>query len=1147
MEMENVRHSVTKGIQNIKPIKKIKKRADRRKHKEGSRKDYPVIHLNDYESNSAKENNFPSNSYTTSKYTLWSFPFKVLWEQLRKATTFYFTMIVIITLIPQISPLTPYTSVSGLVFIILVAAIREAYEDFLRHKADRQVNKRRYTLVEPHGNGERVVTRSCWLKVGELVYVSCDEPFPADLVLLASGNDDGIGYIETAQLDGETNLKMRKAPQVTQNMSMAQLADLSGALKCEVPHHILYSFKGTLTIDSEPDAQLSTTTAIALDTNQLLLRGANLRNTPWVVGVVAYAGPETKLSLNQKKPPSKMSTLDKRLNNYVFILLALNLSLCTTMAVLAGFFESRYRSKDMYLMEDPDGPSMVALKTFFSYFALLSYLIPLSLVVSLEIVKVFQARYMEWDDKMAISAKKRMTVKTSNLNDELGLVKYIFSDKTGTLTENQMDFLKCSVNGVIYDRASAGGLQSLVAMRTEEADNIMNFLVSMAITHSAVTDIDKKTGALLYKASSPDEEALCKGATANGVTFLSRKSNQTIVDIDGEKVTYEILTMMEFTSDRRRMSVIVRFPDGAIKLLSKGADSVMYERLASGDDELKKRTMEALDQFSMEGLRTLVYAEKELTEEEYEAFAEEYHEAETLIQGREEAVDAVCDKIERDLQIVGCSAIEDKLQHGVPEAIHYLLEANIRVWVITGDKQATAINIGYSSRLLTRDMHLIKINAESAEQFIEQLNEAASLNNIASSYQTEGGNSSTPPKLACVIDGTSLKFALRDYPDEFYNFITTCASVVCCRVTPLQKAKVVKLIKEKSKSVCLSIGDGANDVSMIQEANIGVGIYGKEGNQAARASDFALRQFRHLTRLVCVHGRYSLLRNALLVHYSFYKNAATFLVLIWFGFFSGFSAQTLYDDWIMTFFNITITSLPPLVIGVYEIDIKDTIIEQYPQAYRRTQKGNIFTLSTLGLWLLSALYHSIVFFFGTYLVVGDGLINSHGQTSGLFLMGNVILALAILVIFFKLVLITNLWNWLTHVAVWGGLLTYVVTITVLNVMLTVIPNQYFAWFHMLAIPSVWLWLLVGPVICLLPDLVIKYAHRMYRPDAWHILQENHTIKKKRKSQKTYGIYGGSDDDDDVYADGGAPSVKHAADVFDPRKVNRLDEPLLQDI
>eukprot|EP01088_Endostelium_zonatum_P010647 TRINITY_DN2416_c1_g1_i1.p1 TRINITY_DN2416_c1_g1~~TRINITY_DN2416_c1_g1_i1.p1 ORF type:complete len:1272 (-),score=336.31 TRINITY_DN2416_c1_g1_i1:51-3866(-) len=1208
---------------------------------------YPVIELNNVNANAAQD--FPSNSFHTTKYTLWSFLWKVLWEQFRKATSFYFLIIVIISCIPQISPITPYTSIAGLVFILVVAAVREAYEDYLRRKADHKVNNRKYLTIEQlSSSGDRVMSRSKWLRVGDLVYIRNDEQIPADLVLLATANDDGVAYIETSQLDGETNLKPRKAPETTSVLSLGELANLEGELECENPHTQLYSFKAKLVLTSQ-------SRPISLDTNNILLMGSSLRNTAWAVGILVYVGPETKLSLNQKKPPSKFSRLDKRLNHFVYALFSFNVGLCTICAILAAVFNTEYSQKNDYIGGDKTGSILMGVKVWFSYFALLSYLIPLSLVVSLEMVKVIQARFMEWDEKMATADGKTMSVKTSNLNDELGLVQYVFSDKTGTLTENQMDFLKCSVRGRVYEAETLSQLSSSVASWPDDNNNnnnsrrggkgkrdksetdseeeeeeeeeeegggkkkrrqdehIRDFLLAMGLGHTAVTDIDLTTKQMIYKASSPDEEALCSAAAKFGVKFIGRNRGAMKLEINSSFVQeYETLCVMEFTSDRRRMSIILRYPSGRIRLICKGADSMIYERLAPGDETMKRISLSHLDDFSKDGLRTLVYAGKDLTTSEWESFEALYNEANSKIVGREEEVEKLCDEMERGLKIIGCSAIEDKLQQLVPETISFLLAANIKVWVITGDKQATAINIGYSTRLLTPEMKVVKINATTSDE-TQQLLEAAikeAENLISNSNSSSNSNSglkrglskgsiltqsknkilslaktsnttnddynlgyessspllssphpSSPPssnpipsKIAMVIDGVTLRFALSTHERLFLQFSKLCHSVICNRVTPLQKAEVVRLIKTSTNAVTLSIGDGANDVSMIQEANIGVGIFGKEGNQAARSADFALRQFSHLKRLIIVHGRYSLLRNALLVHYSFYKNAAIFLCQFWFATLCGFSGQTLYDDIIMTCFNITITAAPPLIVGTFEKDVDDEVLEKNPELYERTQSGQVFTGWTLGKWLVSGLWHSIVLFWlGVWIEMSlEGFLVEKGKEGGFWMMGNVMMFTGMVMVFGKLGIEIELWNGMVVGSIVWSWAVYLVTVIVENSIKYVAPKQFFVFYMMWTGIMTYYYIILAVFIALLPDFIYKAVKRNFFPERWQILQEQCKSRQKRSDQRKKKRRSSGINSSNAYAltdlsSTSRKSTTHSSPLFLSDKLsNRLDQPLLTD-
>ena len=327
------------------------------------------------------------------------------------------------------------------------------------------------------------------------------------------------------------------------------------------------------------------------------------------------------------------------------------------------------------------------------------------------------------------------------------------------------------------------------------------------------------------------------------------------------------------------MSAIIRMPDGKIVLLCKGADSIIYSRLKRGEQaELRKTTAEHLEMFAREGLRTLCIAMREIGEEEYQKWNIEHDLAAASVQDREDKLELVSDAIERELTLLGGTAIEDRLQDGVPDSIAILAQAGIKLWVLTGDKVETAINIGFSCNLLDNDMDLILLQLEEdSVDFAEQELDRHLLNfgKTGSDEELKAAKKNHEPPApthALVIDGDSLKLCLDDrIRQKFLLLCKECRSVLCCRVSPAQKAAVVRMVKNSLEVMTLSIGDGANDVAMIQEAHVGVGIAGEEGRQAVMSADYAIGQFRFLTRLVLVHGRWSYRRLAETIANFFYK------------------------------------------------------------------------------------------------------------------------------------------------------------------------------------------------------------------------------------------------------------------------------------
>jgi phospholipid-transporting ATPase len=452
---------------------------------------------------------------------------------------------------------------------------------------------------------------------------------------------------------------------------------------------------------------------------------------------------------------------------------------------------------------------------------------------------------------------------------------------------------------------------------TNQSTLINDFLTLLAVCHTVIPERmdDNDPKKITYQASSPDEAALVDGARSLGFFFHTRKPKSVTISVEGKDIEYEILTVNEFNSTRKRMSVLVRDPRGNVKLLIKGADTVIYERLKPGCSYIDK-TSSHLEEYAMEGLRTLVLASRDVGKKEYEEWRVVFDKANTQINERQEALDAAAELIEKDLTLLGATAIEDKLQDGVPEAISTLMEGGIKIWVLTGDRQETAINIGYSCKLITPDMKMMICNeqthAETKKYLENQLRLLKTKLGVRSfeasrwkkfwlgigkndgKFDKNVGFHSDP--MALVIDGHTLNYALEDDTKEtFLELAMLCKAVVCCRVSPLQKALVVKLVKTNvAGSVTLAIGDGANDVSMIQAAHIGVGISGQEGLQAARSADFAIAQFRFLRKLLLVHGGWAYSRISKTIVISFYKNITLYFIQFWYAFYNGFSGMVVF-------------------------------------------------------------------------------------------------------------------------------------------------------------------------------------------------------------------------------------------------------------
>ncbi|KAG7559027.1 P-type ATPase subfamily IV [Arabidopsis thaliana x Arabidopsis arenosa] len=952
----------------------------------GSRGYSRVVFCNDPDNPEALQLNYRGNYVSTTKYTAANFIPKSLFEQFRRVANIYFLVVAFVSF----SPLAPYTAPSVLAPLLIVIGatmVKEGVEDLRRRKQDVEANNRKVEVLGKTG----IFSETKWknLRVGDLVKVHKDEYFPADLLLLSSSYEDGICYVETMNLDGETNLKLKHALEITSDEE--SIKNFRAVIKCEDPNEHLYSFVGTLYFEGKQ---------YPLSPQQILLRDSKLKNTDYVHGVVVFTGHDTKVMQNATDPPSKRSKIEKKMDQIIYILFSILIVIAFTGSVFFGIVTRRDMSDNGKLRRwylrpdrttvfyDPRRAVAAAFFHFLTALMLYGYLIPISLYVSIEVVKVLQSIFINQDQEMYHEETDRPArARTSNLNEELGQVDTILSDKTGTLTCNSMEFVKCSIAGTAYGR---GMTEVEMALRKQKglmpreevgddslsikeqkanstksvkgfnfwderivdgqwinqpnAELIQKFFRVLAICHTAIPDVNSDTGEITYEAESPDEAAFVIASRELGFEFFSRSQTSiSLHEIDhmtGEKVdrVYELLHVLEFSSSRKRMSVIVRNPENRLLLLSKGADSVMFERLAKHGRQNEKETKEHIKKYAEAGLRTLVITYREIDEDEYGIWEEEFLNAKTLVtEDRDTLIDAAADKIEKDLILLGSTAVEDKLQKGVPDCIEKLSQAGVKIWVLTGDKTETAINIGYACSLLREGMKKILITLDSSD--IEALEKQGDKEAVAkASFQsikkqlregmsqtaavTDDSVKENPEMFGLVIDGKSLTFALDSKLEkEFLELAIRCNSVICCRSSPKQKALVTRLVKNGTGRTTLAIGDGANDVGMLQEADIGVGISGAEGMQAVMASDFAIAQFRFLERLLLVHGHWCYRRIALMICYFFYKNLTFGFTLFWYEAYASFSGKPAYNDWYMSCYNVFFTSLPVIALGVFDQDV----------------------------------------------------------------------------------------------------------------------------------------------------------------------------------------------------------------------------------
>ncbi|XP_038692717.1 phospholipid-transporting ATPase 3-like isoform X2 [Tripterygium wilfordii] len=983
------------------------------------------------------------------------------------------------------------------------------------------------------------------LQVGDIVRIKQDGSFPADLVFLASTNPDGVCYIETANLDGETNLKIRKALEKTWDyLTPEKAAEFKGELQCEQPNNSLYTFTGNLIIQKQ---------TLPLTPNQILLRGCSLRNTAYIVGAVIFTGQETKVMMNAMNVPSKRSTLERKLDKLILTLFGTLFFMSLIGAIGSGVFINRkhyYLGLDEHVEDqfNPNNRFLVAILTMFTLITLFSTIIPISLYVSIEMIKFIQcAQFINKDLHMYHTETNTPALaRTSNLNEELGQVEYIFSDKTGTLTRNLMEFFKCSIGGEIYGSGiteiELGGAQRK-GMNVQEAQKPANvawekgfnfddarimrgawrnepnpdickeFFRCLAICHTVLPEGEESPEKIRYQAASPDEAALVTAAKNFGFFFYRRTPTMIYVRESHlerigniQDVAYEILNVLEFNSTRKRQSVVCRYPDGRLVLYCKGADTVIYERLAAESDSIKKVTREHLERFGAAGLRTLCLAYRDLHPDFYESWNEKFIQAKSSLRDREKKLDEVAELIEKDLVLIGCTAIEDKLQEGVPACIETLSRAGIKIWVLTGDKMETAINIAYACNLINNDMKQFIITSET--DAIREVEDRGDQVEIARFIREEVQkqlkkcldeaqhylHSLSGTKLSLVIDGKCLMYALDpSLRVMLLNLSLNCSSVVCCRVSPLQKAQVTSLVKKGARKITLSIGDGANDVSMIQAAHIGVGISGLEGMQAVMASDFAIAQFRFLTDLLLVHGRWSYLRICKVVTYFFYKNLTFTLTQFWFNFRTGFSGQRFYDDWFQSLYNVLFTALPVIIVGLFDKDVSASLSKKYPELYREGIRNMFFKWRVVGIWAFFSAFQSLVFYHFVTTSSSTGM-NSSGKMFGLWDVSTMAFTCVVVTVNLRLLLMCNSITRWHYISVGGSILLWFIFAFVYSAIRTPYDRQenlYLVIYVLMSTFYFYITLLLVPVVALFGDFVYQGIQRWFFPYDYQIVQEMH--------------------------------------------------------
>ena len=953
--------------------------------------------------NCNKENDYllESNKITTSKYQWYNFYPKILMEQFSNIANVYFLIISILQSIKEIS----YSNGSPIMLIpfsciVLINGIKDIYEDWKRKKMN-DLDNQRLCLVYDNNKNKYINKKWEDIKLGDIIKINKNEVIPCDMIILESSELNGISYVEPKNINGESNLYMKE---VNSNWKKHLIDYSINNYICltKKPNENLYKFNGNLyeieyKIDKKGNPIINLERYkkdFYFNEKNFILRGMVLRQTNYIIGTAIYIGHNTKYIINSPKLKNKKSKLEKKMNKLVLFIFCFQICLSFISSIINlyqnqnkfGFINNFIEINNNQNLNDHK--LLKFIKIIGTWIIIMTNFVPISLLTTFVFSKLCYGYFISKDIDMINKENMRgAKVHSSNLNEELGQVKYIFTDKTGTLTQNKMKFRCFTVGtnsfgdynniyinnifnktkkdkyGEIYDVDLIDENHRLKEDIFEKRNNIPkiveHFFYNLCLCNDVHINNKKyeKNKIIEYISSSSDEKCLINFSRYCGYIFKN-KSIDNIISIEKikdnnnniEVIEFNKCNILEFTSERKRMSVITQKKDddeNKYILYIKGSDNVIDNLLSSESKNSKEYNyiMNKVNEYSSKGLRTLLFGYKELSLEEYDKFDKSYK---YLIEDMEEnnnqqKIYNLYEEIENDITLIGATAIEDKLQYKAEETINKFINIGIKICMLTGDKLETAKNIAISCKLITSEMNIIKVEYNK----ILDNNPIKNLKNyLKYLIKNNFDNKDMNKKYSLLINGDILaKILSSEETIKIFNkLFNKCSSIICSRVSPKQKSKLVNIIKSKNKEVCLAIGDGANDVGMITESNIGIGINGIEGSEAARVSDYSLNQFFHLQKLLLYHGREAYRKNSYFIIYNFYKNIIFVSPMFFFGFINFFSGLTLYDPFLHQLYNVFYSIFPIFYFSIFDREYESKELLDNPNYYIQGMNNNCFNI-----------------------------------------------------------------------------------------------------------------------------------------------------------------------------------------------------------
>ena len=967
-----------------------------------------------------------SNKVENNKYNMLLFLPTVIYNQFKQFGNFFYLVMAISQFIPDIKVGFLFAYVSPLCVVVIVSLLKELIDDVNRRIQDLKTNSTKVTTIQFIKNKKnknslkelkKIKKSYSNLKIGDIIELNKDEKVPADIIVLKTFNEseDSNTFIRTDQLDGETDWKLRKAPGITQKLNEAQILELNGFINYEPPSKFIYNFEGFISIKNSE--------------GNIIKEALGLENTMWestilatqkIIGIVIYTGKETRARMNSSMPKIKLGIVDHELNMVTFYLFCIMLCAAMFLTLLKGYYSRMFF-------------------TFFKFIVLFCAIIPIALRVNLVISKTFFSVRINKDKSIPETIARNSTIP-----EELGRLSYIFSDKTGTLTKNEMIFKniametdqfgqesfndlkdiledECKTNDAplldIYNKlkendeinnndiineddnnnTSINNNKNLIDDSPLSTDNLISnenikekkphchrkkhkklrrsrnkiikdTITSMLLCNNVTPIISNENPDIItYQASSPDEIALVKFAEKLNMRLIYRTDKEIkIKNISGTIEEYNILANFPFSSDTKRMGIILQNKKyGHIIFYLKGAENVMMNFVKK---EYVGYIKENTENLATKGLRTLVLTQKLIPQKEFKIWFDEYSEALTSMDNRKQKLRDVISKLENNMEFLCVTGVEDLLQNEVATTIDNLRNAGIKLWMLTGDKVETATCISISTGLKAKNH---KIFTLTYDQIKDEENPENEINKLKEKLEEYNNKIMIDPHLF-ILDGDTLDLALKQCQKEFYESAMQAPSVVCCRCSPTQKRLIVKNIKKYTNCRTAAVGDGGNDVAMIQEADVGIGIVGKEGLQASLASDYSIKEFKNLSILILWWGRIAYKNTSTMANFIVHRGLIIAFCQFFFSLMFYFNPVPLYNGFLTFGFSTIFTNLPIISI-LLDQDVDKKNVLNFPNLYKILLKGREINLKNFLWWLFKAIIQANIIMFGSLFMFPDNI------------------------------------------------------------------------------------------------------------------------------------------------------------------------------